>query len=69
MVVRSHWTGNNLHWGVMGSQQLCADLDRAKSLLNAALGEKDPERQRNLAMMAQTAAGIALTEATWLGRS
>jgi hypothetical protein len=47
-------------------QQFSTDLDQAKILLARASKEADPERQRNLALLASAASQIALAEATWL---
>lgn len=48
-------------------QHFSADLDVAKSYLNAAANESDPEKQQALAAIALAAAQIAQAEATWLG--
>ena len=43
-----------------------ADIETARQALAEALREADPERQRNLALVAQAAGQIAHAEAVWL---
>lgn len=47
-------------------QHFSADLDAAKSYVNAAASESDPDKRQALATMALAAAQIAQAEATWL---
>lgn len=47
-------------------QDFSSHLDSAKSLIAQAANETDPERQRNLALIAHAAAQVAHAEATWL---
>lgn len=48
------------------AQDFSNHLDSAKSLIAQAANETDPERQRNLALIAHAAAQVAHAEATWL---
>jgi hypothetical protein len=52
----------------LNTPQFFAHYDQAESALMAAWNEKDPERQRTLAMLGQGFAMLALTDATWLHR-